>query len=63
MTTNGPGRSSSRYFNRPGEVAPDARGNLCVADTGNHRIQVFRGLFYLEAAPRREDVRSSPGSL
>jgi sugar lactone lactonase YvrE len=35
---NGPGQ-----FNTPHSIATDAKGNVYVADRGNHRIQVFDG--------------------
>ncbi|MGQ9660835.1 MAG: hypothetical protein ACUVWX_00675 [Kiritimatiellia bacterium] len=33
--------SDERHFNMPADVACDSLGRLCVADLGNHRIQVF----------------------
>jgi len=36
----GPGRASGQ-FTSPGGIAVDARGDLYIADSGNHRIQKF----------------------
>ena len=35
------GGSDNAHFNGPLGVAVDASGNIYVADTGNHRVQVF----------------------
>ncbi len=33
--------SDNRHFNMPADVVCDAKGRICVADMGNHRIQIF----------------------
>ncbi len=38
----GTGGDGDGQFDRPLELAIDREGNVYVADTGNHRIQVFK---------------------
>ncbi len=59
------GFAANAAFNRPAGLAVDARGNLLVADSGNHRVRVLQATVSCPAgvhcAPGADAVPCTPG--
>jgi hypothetical protein len=58
----GPG-SAEAEFHAPRGVAVDGSGRIFVADTGNHRIQIFTPDGYFDFLFGRQDISPGPTSL